>query len=143
MHILLLAIILITTSFSQEIKSITIPSGVQIEMSGEVEMEFIDVEGEGGAGNQDALIQKVQTKSPHTRIDKAILDFKVYYSDNITDPSNPVWDSGVISQLVDYTVDDSAESTGECEGLAVRNGYVLVANTEDPSVTLLRAAWAE
>ena len=48
-----------------EIQSITIPSGVQIEMSGEVEMEFIDVEGEGGAGNQDALIQKVQTKSTH------------------------------------------------------------------------------
>ena len=84
MHILLLAIILITTSFSQEIQSITIPSGVKIEMSGEVEMEFIDVEGEGGAGNQDALIQKVQTKSPHTRIDKAVLDFKVYYSENIT-----------------------------------------------------------
>ena len=84
MHILLSILILITTSFSQEIQSITIPSGVQIEMSGEVEMEFIDVEGEGGAGNQDALIQKVQTKSPHTRIDKAVLDFKVYYSDNIT-----------------------------------------------------------
>jgi|TARA_B100001540_G_C15203697_1_gene371963 hypothetical protein len=62
---------------------------------------------------------------------------------NITDPTNPVWDSGVISQLIDYTLDDSAESTGECEGLAVRNGYVLVANTEDPSVTLLRAAWAD
>tara|TARA_X000000368_G_scaffold128583_1_gene101078 strand:+ start:103 stop:1347 length:1245 start_codon:yes stop_codon:yes gene_type:complete len=62
---------------------------------------------------------------------------------NITDPTNPVWDSGAISQLIDYTVDDSAESTGECEGLAVRNGYVLVANTEDPSVTLLRAAWAD
>ena len=43
MHILLLAIILITTSFSQEIQSITIPSGVQIEMSGEVEMEFIEI----------------------------------------------------------------------------------------------------
>ena len=84
MYILLSMLILITTSFSQEIQSITIPSGVQIEMSGEVEMEFIDVEGEGGAGNQDALIQKVQTKSPHTRIDKAVLDFKVYYSDNIT-----------------------------------------------------------
>ena len=62
---------------------------------------------------------------------------------NITDPTNPVWDSGAISQLIDYTLDDSAESTGECEGLAVRNGYVLVANTEDPSVTLLRAAWAD
>jgi len=84
MHILLLILIITTTSYSQEIQSITIPSGVKIEMSGEVEMEFIDVEGEGGAGNQDALIQKVQTKSPHTRIDKAVLDFKVYYSENIT-----------------------------------------------------------
>ena len=42
-----------------------------------------------------------------------------------------------------YTVDDSAESTGECEGLAVRNGYVLVANTEDPSVCLLKASWVD
>ena len=62
---------------------------------------------------------------------------------NITDPTNPVYDSGVITQFIDYTSDSSAESTGECEGLAVRNGYVLVANTEDPSVCLLRAAWAE
>ena len=84
MHILLIAIILIKTSFSQEIQSITIPSGVQIEMSGEVEMEFIDVEGEGGAANREALRQEVFTRSPHTRIDKAVLDFKVYYSENIT-----------------------------------------------------------
>ena len=62
---------------------------------------------------------------------------------NITDPTNPVYDSGVITQLIDYTSDSSAESTGECEGLAVRNGYVLVANTEDPSVCLLRASWAD
>ena len=62
---------------------------------------------------------------------------------NITDPPNPVGDSGVITQLIDYTVDDSAESTGECEGLAVRNGYVLVANTEDPSVCLLKASWVD
>ena len=62
---------------------------------------------------------------------------------NITDPTNPVWDSGVITQLIDYTVDDSAESTGECEGLAVRDGYVLVANTEDPSVCLLKASWVD
>ena len=60
---------------------------------------------------------------------------------NITDPTNPVYDS--ITQLIDYTSDSSAESTGECEGLAVRNGYVLVANTEDPSVCLLRASWAD
>jgi len=62
---------------------------------------------------------------------------------NITDPTNPVWDSGVITQLIDYTADDTATSTGECEGLAVRDGYVLVANTKDPSVCLLKASWVE
>ena len=62
---------------------------------------------------------------------------------NITDPTNPVYDSGVITQLIDYTVDDTASSTGECEGLAVRDGYVLVANTEDPSVALLKSSWAQ
>ena len=62
---------------------------------------------------------------------------------NITNPANPVYDSGAITQLVDYTSDDSAESTGEPEGLAYRNGYVLVSNTEDPSVALLRASWAQ
>lgn len=62
---------------------------------------------------------------------------------NITNPSDPIYDSGAITQLVDYTSDDSAESTGEPEGLAYRNGYVLVSNTEDPSVALLRASWAQ
>jgi len=62
---------------------------------------------------------------------------------NITDPTNPVYDSGLITQLIDYTVDDTASSTGECEGLAVRDGYVLVANTEDPSVALLKSSWAQ
>ena len=84
---ILIVIIFTSLFYSQSFEygeAIGIPSGVKIEMSGEVEMEFIDVEGEGGAGNQDALIQKVQTKSPHTRIDKAVLDFKVYYSENIT-----------------------------------------------------------
>jgi hypothetical protein len=49
----------------------------------------------------------------------------------------------VITQLIDYTVDDTASSTGEREGLAVRDGYVLVANTEDPSVALLKSSWAQ
>ena len=62
---------------------------------------------------------------------------------NITDPSSPVYDSGVITQLIDYTAVDGASSTGECEGLAVRDGYVLVANTEDPSVCLLKASWVD
>ena len=62
---------------------------------------------------------------------------------NISDPANPVWDSGAITQLVDYTSESSAESTGEPEGLAYKDGYVLVSNTEDPSVALLKASWAD
>ncbi len=61
-----------------------IPSGVKIEMSGEVEMEFIDVEGEGGASNEDNFLKKIETRSPHTRIDKAVLDLKMFYSENIS-----------------------------------------------------------
>ena len=79
--VILFSFILSQSDFSQ---SIDIPSGVKIEMSGEVEMEFIDVEGKGGAANREALRQEVYTRSPHTRIDKAVLDFKVYYSENIT-----------------------------------------------------------
>ena len=65
-------------------QSLTIPSGVKIEMSGEVEMEFIDVEGEGGASNEDNFLKKIETRSPHTRIDKAVLDFKMFYSEDIS-----------------------------------------------------------
>tara|TARA_B110000438_G_C15806656_1_gene647705 strand:+ start:430 stop:1677 length:1248 start_codon:yes stop_codon:yes gene_type:complete len=61
---------------------------------------------------------------------------------DITDPTNPTWDSGEIVQLIDYSTGEG-ESTGESEGLAYKNGYVLVSNTADPSVCLLRASWAE
>ena len=61
---------------------------------------------------------------------------------DITDPANPTWDSGAIAQLVDYSRVDGT-SVGESEGLAYKNGYVLVSNTADPSVCLLRASWAE
>ena len=64
--------------------TITIPSGVQIELSGEVEVEFIDVEGKGGAGNRETFLKKIETRSPHTRIDKAVLDLKVIYSPSIS-----------------------------------------------------------
>ena len=61
---------------------------------------------------------------------------------DITDPTNPTWDSGEIVQLVDYSTGEG-ESAGESEGLAYKNGYVLVSNTADPSVCLLKASWAE
>ena len=37
---------------------------------------------------------------------------------DITDPTNPTWDSGAITQLVDYSTGDG-ESTGESEGLSL------------------------
>ena len=61
---------------------------------------------------------------------------------DITDPTTPVWDSGAITQMIDYSTGDG-ESTGESEGLAYKDGYVLVSNTADPSVCLLKASWAE
>ena len=62
----------------------SIPSNVNIEMSGEVEVEFIDVEGPGGASNEDEFLRKIETRSPHTRIDKAVLDLKLLYSKSIS-----------------------------------------------------------
>ncbi len=61
---------------------------------------------------------------------------------DITDPTNPTWDSGAITQIIDYSTGDG-ESKGESEGLAYKDGYVLVSNTADPSVCLLKASWAE
>ena len=61
---------------------------------------------------------------------------------DITDPTNPTWDSGAIAQFADYSTGDG-ESTGESEGLSYKDGYVLVSNTADPSVCLLKASWAD
>ena len=74
--------------FSQEsnnpIISINVPSGVGIEVSGEVEVEFIDVEGKGGAQYRDEFIQKVDYRSPFVEIDKTVLDFKLLYTQDLT-----------------------------------------------------------
>ena len=64
--------------------TISVPSGLDIELSGEVELEFVDVEGEGGFENKDLTFQKVKTRSPHMRIDKAVLGTKVNYSENLS-----------------------------------------------------------
>ena len=63
---------------------INIPSGVDVEISGEVEVEFVDVEGRGGASYEDDFVKKIETRSPYTQIDKAVLDFKLLYSKNIS-----------------------------------------------------------
>ena len=43
---------------------ITIPSGVGIEISGEVEVEFIDVEGKGGAQHRDESVSYTHLTLP-------------------------------------------------------------------------------
>jgi hypothetical protein len=63
--------------------NISVPSGIDIEISGEAELEFINVEGAGGASNEDDFLKKIETRSPYTRIDKAVLEFKILYSENI------------------------------------------------------------
>ena len=64
--------------------SINLPSGIDIDLKGKVEFEFVDVEGIGGAINSTEFLQKIQTRSPYVRIDKAVLNFKILYSENIS-----------------------------------------------------------
>ena len=62
---------------------------------------------------------------------------------DITDPNNPKYDSGSITEMNDYTSGSGGTSEGEPEGLAYKDGYVLVSNPEDPSVALLKSSWAK
>jgi len=75
-HLLLTAVILNA--------QVTVSSfrGVDIELGGHVELEFVDVEGPGGFSNQDLTVMKVKTRSPHVRIDEAVLEARVNYSEN-------------------------------------------------------------
>jgi|TARA_Y100000310_G_scaffold345540_1_gene466249 hypothetical protein len=75
---------LATVGYSQvDVVSVASESGLDILFGGEVEMEFVDVEGPGGFTNQDLTYQKVKTRSPHMRIDKAILSARANYSENL------------------------------------------------------------
>jgi len=60
-------------------------SGLRIQLGGEIELEFIDVEKPGGFSNQDLVISnlRVDNRSPHMRIDKAVLSTKIFYNENI------------------------------------------------------------
>ena len=69
-------------TFGQGI-TVSTGSGLDLELSGEVELEFIDVEGAGGFANQDLTYQKVRNRSPHMRIDMAVLGARVNYSENL------------------------------------------------------------
>ena len=75
---------LLSQQNSNQSLSINIPSGVGIEVSGEVEVEFINVEGKGGAQYRDEFIQKVDYRSPFVEIDKTVLDFKLLYTNDLT-----------------------------------------------------------
>ena len=61
----------------------------------------------------------------------------------ITDPANPVYDSGAITELNNYTLEEGGVSSGEPEGLHYKDGFILVANTADPSIALLKASWVD
>ena len=77
-----LTIVIVSFIYSQDSTkqiSINLPSGIDIDLEGKVEFEFVDVEGEGGATNSTEFIQKIQTRSPYVRIDKAVLNFKILY----------------------------------------------------------------
>ena len=78
-----LTIVIVSFIYSQDSTkqiSINLPSGIDIDLKGKVEFEFVDVEGEGGAINSTEFIQKIQTRSPYVRIDKAVLNFKILLS---------------------------------------------------------------
>lgn len=58
-------------------------SGLDVVLGGEVELEFVDVEGKGGFTHQDLTYQKVKNRSPHMRIDMAVLSTRVNYNENL------------------------------------------------------------
>ena len=60
--------------------NIVVPSGITIEISGEAEIEFINVEGNGGAQYEEDFLKKIETRSPYTQIDKTVLNLKLLYT---------------------------------------------------------------
>ncbi|MEA3287760.1 MAG: hypothetical protein U9Q77_10365 [Candidatus Marinimicrobia bacterium] len=84
LKMLLIGVVLLLPllTFGQGI-TVTTGSGLDVVLDGEVELEFVDVEGPGGFKNQDLTYQKVKNRSPHMRIDKAILGLRVNYSENL------------------------------------------------------------
>ena len=63
--------------------TVSTDSGLDVVIGGEVELEFVDVQGEGGFINSDLTYQKVKNRSPHMRIDKAVLSTRINYTENM------------------------------------------------------------
>ncbi len=80
---LIIAILLLSAGITAQTVTVQTESGLNLLIGGEIEMEFVDVEGPGGFSNQDLTYQKVKNRSPHMRIDKAILSARVDYSENL------------------------------------------------------------
>ncbi|MBC8184075.1 hypothetical protein H8E88_23535 [candidate division KSB1 bacterium] len=82
----IMSIIFISSIYAQEKSKLlyATDSGLGIQFGGEVEMEFVDVEGKGGFAHREFTYQKVRTRSPHMRIDKAVLETKIFYSEFLT-----------------------------------------------------------
>ncbi len=83
MKLKLLIFLSLTAMLTAQGITVMSDSDLDVTIGGEVEMEFVDVEGPGGFTNQDLTIQKVKSRSPHMRIDKAILSARVDYNDNL------------------------------------------------------------
>ena len=64
--------------------NIVVPSGITIEISGEAEIEFINVEGNGGAQYEEDFLKKIETRSPYTQIDKTVLNLKLLYTEHLS-----------------------------------------------------------
>ena len=79
----LIKIGLFTSLSWTQLASIQSESGLEILLGGEIETEFVDVEGPGGFTNQDLTYNKVKNRSPHMRIDKAVLSTRINYSENL------------------------------------------------------------
>jgi len=82
LSILLMMLVLPAMLLSQGV-TVSTDSGLDVILGGEVELEFVDVEGKGGFTHQDLTYQKVKNRSPHMRIDMAILSARVIYSENL------------------------------------------------------------
>ncbi len=79
---LIMVLLIPAIMFGQGV-TVSTDSGLDVVIGGEVELEFIDVEGAGGFANQDLTYQKVKNRSPHMRIDMAILSARVNYNENL------------------------------------------------------------